>query len=90
MTGDALESFADSARDFQDEVCDALTRLDGPSFREDVWDRPGGGRGTQPGAVRTNSAGDKPPPHEHGALARQGLLPGRDQSTTLEGIDDRR
>ena len=33
-------------RTLQDDICDALTRADGgTAFREDAWDRPGGGGG---------------------------------------------
>lgn len=32
-------------RDLQDRICTTLTQLDGQSFREDLWDRPGGGGG---------------------------------------------
>src|SRR5438876_730458 len=32
-------------RDLQDRICDGLAALDGQPFREDQWDRPGGGGG---------------------------------------------
>jgi coproporphyrinogen III oxidase len=32
-------------RDLQDRICAALAEVDGQSFREDAWDRPGGGGG---------------------------------------------
>lgn len=32
-------------RSLQDEICEALQRIDGTVFREDVWERPGGGGG---------------------------------------------
>lgn len=31
--------------DLQDEICNAIADLDGKAFREDVWERPGGGGG---------------------------------------------
>src|SRR5579862_4148453 len=37
---------ADSFRDLQDRICNALEELDGVArFREDSWDREGGGGG---------------------------------------------
>ena len=33
-------------RKAQDEVCAAVSKLDGTEFREDNWERPGGGGGT--------------------------------------------
>ena len=33
-------------RNAQDEICDAVSKLDGTSFHEDTWERPGGGGGT--------------------------------------------
>jgi coproporphyrinogen III oxidase len=33
-------------RKAQDEVCEAVSKLDGTEFREDNWERPGGGGGT--------------------------------------------
>ena len=33
-------------RGAQDEICDAVSKLDGTSFHEDTWERPGGGGGT--------------------------------------------
>ena len=33
-------------RNAQDEICDAVSALDGTSFHEDTWERPGGGGGT--------------------------------------------
>ena len=43
------------ARTIQDELCAAVTALDGAAFREDAWTRPGGGGGNsrvlQDGAV---------------------------------------
>ena len=36
---------ADYFRGLQDRICAALAELDGHSFREDAWDRPGGGGG---------------------------------------------
>src|SRR5439155_14602057 len=32
-------------RDVQDRICAGLSAADGTPFREDVWDRPGGGGG---------------------------------------------
>jgi coproporphyrinogen III oxidase len=32
-------------RDLQDRICAGLEKLDGSKFREDTWDRPGGGGG---------------------------------------------
>jgi coproporphyrinogen III oxidase len=31
-------------RKAQDEVCEAVSKLDGTEFREDNWERPGGRR----------------------------------------------
>ena len=33
-------------RNAQDEICEAVSKLDGTEFREDNWERPGGGGGT--------------------------------------------
>src|SRR4051794_13804642 len=32
-------------RDLQDRICAAVSAIDGKPFREDAWDRPGGGGG---------------------------------------------
>ena len=34
-------------RNAQDEICDAVSKLDGTSFHEDTWERPGGGGGNR-------------------------------------------
>ena len=40
---DKMEAMVRSA---QDEICEAVSKLDGTSFHEDTWERPGGGGGT--------------------------------------------
>lgn len=39
------EKFEKSIRKAQDEICAAIEAVDGTSFREDTWTRPGGGGG---------------------------------------------
>jgi coproporphyrinogen III oxidase len=45
MTGGLVDQAAAYFRDLQDRICAALERLDGGTFREDSWTRPGGGGG---------------------------------------------
>src|SRR5207302_4692744 len=44
-SADMRERAAAYFRDLQDRVCTALEALDGKRFREDAWERPGGGGG---------------------------------------------
>ena len=37
--------FEQAVRRAQDEICKAVTELDGKGFHEDAWTRPGGGGG---------------------------------------------
>ena len=39
------EKFEKSIRKAQDEICAAITAVDGKAFHEDTWTRPGGGGG---------------------------------------------
>jgi len=39
------EQIADYFRSLQDSICQQLEAMDGGHFREDAWERPGGGGG---------------------------------------------
>ncbi len=39
------EIIADKFRELQDRICQDLEQMDGNSFKEDLWERPGGGGG---------------------------------------------
>ena len=41
------QRMADLARDTQAEITAAIGALDGTDFREDTWERPGGGGGSR-------------------------------------------
>src|SRR6185436_16799270 len=45
MPSSLLDRAADYFRDLQDRIVAALEAIDGQRFREDRWDRPGGGGG---------------------------------------------
>jgi coproporphyrinogen III oxidase len=45
MAPSLIDRAADYFRELQDRIVDALERADGHRFREDRWDRPGGGGG---------------------------------------------
>ena len=45
MVTSLIDRAADYFRELQDRIVDALERLDGHRFREDRWERPGGGGG---------------------------------------------
>ncbi len=45
MSFDSRRDFAPYLRDLQERVCAALERVDGTPFREERWERPGGGGG---------------------------------------------
>ncbi|GAB4331952.1 MAG: oxygen-dependent coproporphyrinogen oxidase [Calditrichia bacterium] len=45
MFTDRFNRFEKYIRDLQDEICDGLSALDSVGFREDKWERPGGGGG---------------------------------------------
>ena len=40
-----IDRAADYFRELQDKIVEALEKIDGHRFREDRWDRPGGGGG---------------------------------------------
>ena len=37
--------FAQLVQDRQNDICEALADVDGGQFKEDIWERPGGGGG---------------------------------------------
>ena len=39
------QQMIDMVHNVQDEICDALSQLDGGTFRQDIWERPEGGGG---------------------------------------------
>ncbi|HUB08759.1 MAG TPA: oxygen-dependent coproporphyrinogen oxidase, partial [Myxococcales bacterium] len=45
MSGELRGRVTDWLRSLQDSITDALSAIDGGAFREDSWDRPGGGGG---------------------------------------------
>ncbi len=59
MTDDRRTRVTSWLRSLQDSITDALTAIDGSAFREDAWERPGGGGG------RTRVL-------EHGAVLERG------------------
>src|SRR5690625_7391684 len=39
------QTFTDYVHDLQDEICQEVEAIDGSQFREDLWEREGGGGG---------------------------------------------
>ena len=84
------EKCAEYVRNLQDTICDRLAELDGGSFHEDTWERPGGGGGRsrvisegalfEKGGVNVSEV--------HGALSDDfsAKLPGEGQDFYATGI----
>ncbi len=45
MSKSIREQMIEYVHDLQDRICEGVSRLDGHSFKEDSWERPGGGGG---------------------------------------------
>lgn len=63
-------AFEKMVRAKQDEICAAVSALDGTPFHEDAWTRPGGGGGISRVLQGGNVRGSSPGGAARGARAR--------------------